>query len=357
MRKADSFSAANINKKHKLSLIKQAIIEFTPTGMSESKDRKLKIRICDLCMTDRELVGWKAPFEHWQMQHSNDIDSFGRSFCYVCAKSFSRKVDWRDHFRKFHTRIEVDSGPWSRKRKESAEKLDDCAVVGEKRRNPILAAALGQPQPEVKKIAVENTCTLPCTCLILTHLKNEGEKRAACAKNRSKLVEKICPICPFNTFKKQTLFLRHLEEIHNLKLDFGQTSTARASSYNAIHRCDVCLAEFRTPRMLFRHLSTSATASVCQLCDLRFRHAEHLEKHKMHHHTALNCSSCRKQFRNFAAVRAHRKKFHKDDVEEVVVDPDVESFLSLCDPGALEGGEFVEESSVLKSEDVAVHSL
>lgn len=219
--------------------------------------------------------------------------------CSICSEVFTKKFDFRNHYRVFHVGQEIKC-PNCTRTFTDADEFDKHVRHGHKKRNREKTLC-----PHCAKVMLNTS--------IQEHIKSIHEQHHR---------EYICDLCGVRAkskdiltghmkFKHQNLTYncRYCPEIFKNK-GTRRTHEIRFHTFNYRHQCNICEKKFMTNAQLKKHrvIHTGEKPHSCEICGQRFSFRAGLKDHMATHLETRDfiCEICTNAFKNMKALRKHK---------------------------------------------------
>uniref|UniRef100_A0A336MX27 CSON005445 protein n=1 Tax=Culicoides sonorensis TaxID=179676 RepID=A0A336MX27_CULSO len=224
--------------------------------------------------------------------------------CSICLEVFTKKYDFRNHYRVMHVGQEIQC-PNCPKKFNNADEFDKHIRHGHKKRNREKTLC-----PHCAKVMLNTS--------IQEHIKSIHEEHHR---------EYICDLCGVRAkskdiltghmkFKHQNLTYncRYCPEIFKNK-GTRRTHEIRFHTFDYKHVCNICEKKFMTNAQLKKHrvIHTGEKPHACEICGQRFSFRAGLKDHQATHAETRDfiCDVCSAGFKNNKALRKHHA-VHED---------------------------------------------
>lgn len=219
--------------------------------------------------------------------------------CSICSQVFTKKFDFRNHYRVLHAGQEIKC-PNCTRIFTDADEFDKHVRHGHKKRNREKTLC-----PHCAKVMLNTS--------IQEHIKSIHEEHHR---------EYICDLCGVRAkskdiltghmkFKHQNLSYncRYCPEIFKNK-GTRRTHEIRFHTFDYKHICNICEKKFMTNAQLKKHrvIHTGEKPHSCDICGMRFSFRAGLKDHMATHAETRDfiCEICTNAFKNMKALRKHK---------------------------------------------------
>ncbi|XP_063698975.1 zinc finger protein 626-like [Culicoides brevitarsis] len=219
--------------------------------------------------------------------------------CSICLKVFTKKFDFRNHYRVLHAPQEIKC-PNCTRTFTDADEFDKHVRHGHKKRNREKTLC-----PHCAKVMLNTS--------IQEHIKSIHEDNHR---------EYICDLCGVRAKSKDILTghmkFKHQNLTYNCRYcpetfknkGTRRTHEIRFHTFNYKHICNICEKKFMTNAQLKKHrvIHTGEKPHSCDICGQRFSFRAGLKDHMATHAETRDfvCEICTNAFKNMKALRKHK---------------------------------------------------
>lgn len=219
--------------------------------------------------------------------------------CSICSQIFSKKFDFRNHYRVLHAGQEIKCPNCTRVFTDANE-FDKHVRHGHKKRNREKTLC-----PHCAKVMLNTS--------IQEHIKSIHEEHHR---------EYICDLCGVRAKSKDILTghmkFKHQNLTYNCRYcpetfknkGTRRTHEIRFHTFDYKHQCNICEKKFMTNAQLKKHrvIHTGEKPHCCDICSMRFSFRAGLKDHMATHAETRDfiCEICTNAFKNMKALRKHK---------------------------------------------------